>query len=68
MRGRLYVFALDEKNDMILTDVLPITDGAFSYAVLAPVSENEAACLYDTCGDGLVIFQKIGLPGRGSAV
>ena len=54
--GRLYVFRLDEKQNMLLADVLPITEDAFSYAVLARTGPDAASVLYDTCGDGIVRY------------
>ncbi|MCR5041488.1 MAG: glycoside hydrolase [Clostridia bacterium] len=57
--GRIYVFRTDEHKKMLLYDVFPVTDDAFSYAVLADVDPSTLAVLYDTCADGKVIFKKI---------
>ncbi|MBQ7153834.1 MAG: exo-alpha-sialidase [Clostridia bacterium] len=57
--GRLYAFAQANNGELVLEDTYFITDGAFSYAVLTEIDEGTVGLLYDTCGDGIVLFEKI---------
>ncbi len=59
INGKIYVFTLDETNNMTLEKSVNITDDAFSYSVLTEINENTVAVLYDTCADGLVIFKTV---------
>lgn len=57
--GRVYSFLLGENCEMILEDIYPVNNDAFSYAVGCFTDKNELAVLYDTCELGKVIFKTI---------